>query len=216
MISLARVLVLLQCLLCSEAADPNKPHEHRGLAPPFAPGPPSLILEPADLAVLKAGKTVKRQMLNKETGSGVALAVQDVDAPALTILGRILDFSNYPRMVNGVAECGNYKETTYPNKTQVLMTRMVLKVPMFKFIGFFRHTYYPALSSVVWTLDYDRSSDFLDSVGYWYVAPHPDDPARSRVFYSVNLMPGAWVPDFVVGLLQRQALDQVTVLATTI
>ena len=39
---------------------------------------------------------------------------------------------------------------------------------------------------VTWTLDYSRLSDYVDSVGYWHVAPHPDFPGTySRVYYSV-------------------------------
>ena len=104
---------------------------------------------------------VKRQVLDKETGSGTALAVQDVGATPETVLGRITDFPNYPKMVSGVSECSNYMEKVHSNKTQTLMTRMVMKAAVMKFEGFFHHTYYPTLSSVTWTLDYDRTSDFV-------------------------------------------------------
>lgn len=87
---------------------------------------------------------------------------------------------------------------------------MVLSAAMMKFTGYFEHTFYPELSSLTWTLDYDRTSDFVDSVGYWYVASNPDTQGASRVFYSVNLIPGEWIPKFVVNILQRQALTQAT------
>jgi len=44
---------------------------------------------------------------------------------------------------------------------------------------------------VTWTLDYSRTSDYADSVGYWHVAPHPEKAKAkgwSRVYYSVNLV----------------------------
>lgn len=209
-------LAWLVCAFCSvaievRAADPNKPHPNRGVNPPFKAGAPDIKLSQADLDTIARGKTIQRQMINKETNSGTALAILDVAAPVSVVLERIVDFKAYPKMVSGVNECSNYREVTHRNGTQTLLTHMVIKAAFLKFTGYFHHTYYPKLNSVTWTLDYDRTSDFTDSVGYWYVAPHPERPATdSRVFYSVNLLPGEMVPGFVVDILQKQALNQAT------
>jgi len=66
------------------------------------------------------------------------------------VLDRITAFSEYTKMVSGVAECGNYAEVTHRNKTRTLKTHMVFKlVPGWKLGGYFVHTYYPPpLSSV--------------------------------------------------------------------
>ena len=59
---------------------------------------------------------------------------------------------------------------------------------------FIHHTYYPDLSSITWTLDYTRESQLDESVGFWYIEAHPDRPDHTRVFYSVNVLLGSWVP----------------------
>jgi hypothetical protein len=101
------------------------------------------------------------------------------------------------------------KVVTHPNKTMTIKTFLELKAAMMTFGGYFVHTYYPPpLSSLTWTLDYDRTSDFVDSVGYWHVMKL--NGTHSRVFYSVNLMPTNWVPSWVVEILQKQALGQAT------
>ena len=52
---------------------------------------------------------VLSQIKKGKTG-GRGIVVQDVHAPVDMVMGRILDFSAYPRMVPNVAFCGNYEE----------------------------------------------------------------------------------------------------------
>ena len=73
-----------------------------------------------------------------------------------------------------------------------------------------KHLYYPALNSLTWTLDYSKKSDFDDSVGYWYVVPHPDRPGWSRVYYSVAVNMYDWVPKTVVNFMSTKALTDAT------
>lgn len=57
------------------------PH-HVGLVPqPFKAGAPDLTLTAADEKLLEGGKTVTRQVVDKTSNVGNALAVQDVAAP---------------------------------------------------------------------------------------------------------------------------------------
>jgi hypothetical protein len=205
----ASLLLLLVLVIESTGFSEAK----KGTFAPFRAGAPDDVpLGPADIDQLNKGVTIKRQFVDAESGEGTALAIQHVHAPVQIILDRIIDFKAYPLMVSGVAECGNYHEYTHPNKTQTLFTKMVLKAAMMKFNGYFHHTYYPTLSSVTWTLDYSKDSDFVDSVGYWYVAKHPQysDGSHSIVYYSVKLLPASWIPAFVVDILKNQALGQAT------
>jgi hypothetical protein len=80
------------------AADPTKPHPNRGVNPPFKAGAPDIALSAADLDTIALGKTIQRQMVNKETGTGTALAILDVAAPVDVVLDRILDFKAYPEV----------------------------------------------------------------------------------------------------------------------
>lgn len=75
---------------------------------------------------------------------------------------------------------------------------------------FIKHLYYPQLNSITWTLDYTKKSDFNDSCGFWFIAPHPDDPNRTRLFYSVEVSMFDWVPKFAVDFLSTKALTDAT------
>jgi hypothetical protein len=51
---------------------------------------------------------VKQQVNSAGKSGGRGIVVQDVHAPAAVVMGRILDFANYNKMVPNVAQCGNY------------------------------------------------------------------------------------------------------------
>jgi len=96
-----------------------------------------------------------------------------------------------------------------------LKTRYVLSILGFKLEYFVRHIYRPSIHSLVWTLDYDRASDLDDTAGYWSVVPlkkkgGKDEGEWSRVFYSIDLRIPAWIPQFVVNILNTQALTSAT------
>ena len=44
-----------------------------------------------------------------------------------------------------------------------------------KFDYFCEHIYYPKYSSMIWTLDYDKQSDFDNTVGIWHVKENPNN-----------------------------------------
>lgn len=96
-----------------------------------------------------------------------------------------------------------------------LKTRYVLSILGFKLEYFVRHIYRPSIHTLVWTLDYDRASDFDDTAGYWSVVPLKKESGKeegewSRVFYSIDLRIPAWIPQFVVNILNTQALTSAT------
>merc|ERR1712070_459392 len=59
---------------------------------------------------------------------------------------------------------------------------------------FMHHTYEPKKSAMTFHLDYDRLSDFADTVGYWYVEKLSD--GWSRVYYSTDSTLPGWIPAF--------------------
>ena len=56
-----------------------------------------------------------------------------------------------------------------------------------------------------WTLDRNRTSDVRDMIGYWLVLESPDNPNKTRLEYSTELVLGG-VPDFIVNILTKDAL----------
>eukprot|EP00549_Striatella_unipunctata_P023597 CAMPEP_0118701862 /NCGR_PEP_ID=MMETSP0800-20121206/17519_1 /TAXON_ID=210618 ORGANISM="Striatella unipunctata, Strain CCMP2910" /NCGR_SAMPLE_ID=MMETSP0800 /ASSEMBLY_ACC=CAM_ASM_000638 /LENGTH=317 /DNA_ID=CAMNT_0006602895 /DNA_START=332 /DNA_END=1285 /DNA_ORIENTATION=+ len=190
----------------------HEPHKHQGKVEPFPPGDPNVPLDDAALKILKEGKPYKTQIRTGVSGRG--LCVQDVDASADVIWGRILDYNHYSKMVPSTLDSELYAEETHkPTKQNQFLeksiyARLKIGVSFVKLEFYCKHSYHPSLNSLTWTLDYTKKSDLDDSVGYWYVLPL--DEGHSRVFYSVSMSVFDWVPSFVVDILSTKALTDAT------
>lgn len=198
------------------ASDPNVPHAHSGVQQPFSPGDPNVKLDRKALSILSSGKPFQTTIHVPGSTSGRGLVVQEIHAPPDVVWDRILDFDHYVDMVPRTFECKNYnlqkqKPTRRDKLEQVIFTKFKIGLPLIPKMTFYvKHLYYPALSSLTWTLDYSKKSDFDDSVGYWYVKPHPDRPGWSRVYYSVAVNMYDWVPKTVVNFMSTKALTDAT------
>jgi len=185
------------------AADASRPHPHQGLVPPFEGRPPSVTLDRAQKAQLAAGDAVLTTMEDDVGGRGIA--IQDVEAPPSVIWNRIGAFREYPRMVDRVEECEPYLEDGHD-----VRVRFLLEALGFEYEYYIKHDFRPGEGYVTWTLDYTRESDLDESVGYWAVVPHPDDPARSRIFYSIDVRTRGWMPGFVRKMVSDSGLRSAT------
>ena len=201
--------MLVQILTTLLAADANKPHMNQGVNAPFPPKRQEIPLTSADEATLKAGKPVMRQTVAAGGKGGRAVAVQDIAAAPDVVWSRILAFKDYPRMVNGVKETSVYEDKK-SGDTRTLKVRMKLGMMGVSLEYFIKHTYAPKQSVMTWTLDYSKSSDLIDSVGYWCILEHPSMPGATRVLYSVDAAFPSWVPGFVVNVLTSKALTDAT------
>jgi len=207
------VLYLSLLLLLLTTAPPgvsSEAHPHRGVVKPFQSGDPKVKLNKSAISQLRAGKPYKTQIQDGSAGRG--LVVQDVEAPVDIVWERILDFNRYNEMVPKTVESAIYKtENLGRGGKKRIWVRMKVGFPMLKLQFYINHLYDPANHSLTWTLDYNYKSDLDDSCGYWYVVPHPDDPAqKTRVFYSVEVSMFSWVPQFVVDFMSKQALTDAT------
>ena len=45
-----------------------------------------------------------------------------------------------------------------------------------KYTNYYDHTYVPEEDSVIWSLDYEKYSDFDDVAGHWHLEDHPSKP----------------------------------------
>jgi len=110
-------------------------------------------------------------------------------------------------MVSRVTESNIYHTETY-NDHQIIYARMKLGFTFINIEYFIKHLYYPAKSSLAWTLDYQKNSDLDDSVGLWYVSSLQHD--WCRVYYSVELVVYDWIPKFIKQILSKKALTEAT------
>jgi len=149
--------------------------------------------------------------------SGRGLVVLDVHSPTEIVWSRILDYNNYAKMVSGCSASKNYNvvdhKPTKSNKflSQTIYTRMKIGISVISLEYFIKHSYHPKLNVLTWTLDYSKTSDLDDSVGYWYVIEHPTKGAEwSRVYYSVDVALPNWLPNYVKDFFSTKALTDAT------
>jgi len=187
----------------SLAADPNRPHPHRGKLEPFVGAPPRLELDAADRARLAKGEPVLKQVESRSGGRG--MLVQDIHAAPQTIWNRIGDFRAYPRMVKHVRECEPYFE--HGDDVRV---RFVISVLGLHYEYYVHHVFHPQRGWVTWTLDYTRESDLDDSVGYWAVKALSEKPGWSRLFYSIDMRTRGWMPGFLRHMIAGEGLRDAT------
>lgn len=208
--------VLLVCLswagLSSGRVDRNAGHPHRGAVPQYEPGPfKTLTLSKSDLKVLASGKSVMKQ-IPAEGGSGLggrAICVQDVEAPKKAVWNQILDLNSYKGKVAKLKECKNYEVTKNRDGSTTIKTKMVIGViPGYSYEYYCDHKLHAKKDSLVWSLDYDKRSDFDDVAGHWHL--EENSPTSTRVFYACDIKFFGKVPGPVMNILQKQALKTAT------
>jgi len=73
---------------------------------------------------------------------------------------------------------------------------------------YMRHTFEASKNSMTFQLDYERCSDFADTVGYWHVEDLGD--GWCRIYYSTDSQLPNWVPGWAKDNLMKLALRRST------
>lgn len=197
------VLTALALVTPAPAADASQPHPHQGTLAKFKGKPAIPELTADQVATLGAGKPVVAQERGDKGGRGTA--IQDVEATPERVWSRILTFEKYPEWVDNVKTC-EIIEKSGPTWT----AHFVIGAALFSAEYWIVHDVHPEQGFMTWEMDYSKLNDLDDSVGYWVVQAHPDKPGWSRVFYSVDVKVGGWVPGFVEDIVAKQGLTKAT------
>lgn len=200
-----RIMTLVAALISTGAlaADPAKPHEHHGLLKPYPRPPPPLQLSPADRAILDSGKPIMRQ--TEADAGGRGLAIFRVDADPDTVWAIINDFPSYPKYIDEVKKCAVYKKDGGLIDVEFKLSSFPVSIAYY-----IHHDYDMAHRWGTWTLDYSRTSDLDDSVGFWRVNTVEGNANQSIVEYSVDIALKGWVPGFIRTMLVDKGLRQAT------
>jgi carbon monoxide dehydrogenase subunit G len=178
-------------------------HPHQGMLTPYKGEPPKITLSAADLILLDKGETVMKQ---SEAGlGGRGMAVQDIAAPTDVVWDRILDFDGYPKMIANVKQIEVYEKNPERVKVRFVIGQFGIKLEYF-----IDHVVHRDKGFMTWTLDYSRKSELDDSVGYWYVEPHPTRKGETRLYYSVDVRMRGFVPAFVQDMVRQEGLVRAT------
>lgn len=186
----------------AHAADPDTPQGHQGRLAPYTSKPAKVSLSAEEKARLREGKPVVRSSRSETGGGGVA--VHYIAAPAKTVWDVILDYDKYPERVGNVVSVDIYRR-----EGDVLWIDMQSKILGFRNVIYSRNVVRRKQGWMSWTLDYDRTSDVQDLVGYWRVEQLASDPPVTRLDHGTT-MEVSGVPDFLANYLTRTALVEST------
>ena len=151
------------------------------------------------LQQLDNGKRVLLQKRLRGDSGGRGTAVQDMNAPPATVLKAVTTFDRY---AGRLAQCSY--STVYGRSqnrmkgTENIKVHMKLAGGVKTFNCYYDHTVTPKKGTVTWQLDPDKTSDFVDVQGQWYVAKHPTKQGWSRVWYSAEVALPPWLPGPIV------------------
>ena len=196
------ILMTFLSLSNADAANPNAPHPHTGIATKFT-NPSKVTLTEAELATLSAGNPVLKQVQAGSGGRGIA--VFDVSASQTQVWQTITSFSKYPKWIPELSKCEKYSTAGEHIFVDFVISTWGVDVEYYV-----DHTYRPSQGYMTWTLDYSKESDLDDSTGYWLVYPSPLDPNKTRVEYSVDLRIKGWVPGFIQTMLAESGVEDAT------
>lgn len=199
----AAILVIAALFFGSEAiagADPNQPHPHQGVLPPYQPGPQDISLDEDQLEDLAEGDLV-RMTIEREDSGGTGIGVMDIAAPTDTVWSRIMGFEHYPEWIGAVDMCRVYGQNGDTTRTHVQISGF-----LYSYEYFLVNVYWPEHHQLLWTLDYERKSEFNDCVGYWFVEPHPEKEGWSRAWFSSDLKLNSPIPGFLMGFIKRKGI----------
>jgi hypothetical protein len=88
---------------------------------------------------------------------------------------------------------------------------LFIRLLFLQYESYYDHTFYPQKSSLTWSLDYTRTSDFEDVAGHWHVIEHPTKgPGCSRVYYACDIQMKGTVPGPILNYISKAALKQAT------
>ncbi|MEE2904247.1 MAG: SRPBCC family protein [Myxococcota bacterium] len=179
-------------------AEEHKPHPHPPILKPIVSTPDPVKLTADEKAQLNKGEPVLRQ--SKDDSGGAGIAIQTIDAPPSVVWKTILAYDKYKDWVDNVKSCKVYKKSGILWYVEMTSKFMWVSSTLYTINRIRKKMNYMS-----WTLDRNRTSDVRDMIGYWLVLESPDNPNKTRLEYSTELVLGG-VPDFIVNILTKDAL----------
>ena len=201
---IAVMVVLAACLITGAGAradaDANQPHPHQGILRPYDPGPLGIVLDEDQIKRLGEGKLVRMTIENEDTG-GTGIGIMDIEAPTDTVWSRITGFEHYPEWVGPVKFCEVYAQSGDTTRTHVKVSGF-----LYSYEYFLINVFWPEHDQLIWTLDYDRTSEFDDCVGAWFVEAHPEKEGWSRAWFTSDLKLNSPIPGFLMGWVKKKGI----------
>ena len=151
-----------------------------------------------ELTQLSGGELVLKQI-----GSNEGVAAQRIEAPVDLVWATLLDFAEWPRMVDDVVAANVYERNDADIKVEI-----VVGVGFLKLKTYIHHVLDQAAGTLTWTLDERKSSDLLSNTGYWMVRDGSSHGGGSVVYYSCAVQLRAWAPGWLDRYIAREGLPR--------
>ena len=156
-----------------------------------------------ELAILDSGSLLFKVCDDaKSDHSNAGLAAQVIGVPAETVWQTILNFDEWPRMIDDVVETDVYEENETDFKVKVTIG-----------VGFIRirthvhHVRDEEAGTLCWHLDGEKASDLVSNTGFWMVEPR-EDGASCIVYYSCSITLCPWAPKVLDRYVAREGLPR--------
>lgn len=199
------------CILFSQnvLAAPHPRYQGKFTAPD--PSNPKINIHRKAMQLLQIGEPY--QVFRRTSHlTGQAFVVLDIGAPSAVVWDRLLRFDKYVGMVPHVLESHLLDRVDHEEGRKDVSVRMRIGFSNQSLVLHVLHHYRPSLGSLCWNLNYSETSQLDDSVGCWYVQPHPDDPShQSRVIYRAQVALSVETPELLrEQILSKEAMSEAT------
>jgi len=197
--------------LGADAANASEPHPHQGVIPRLKMdgGKPKISLTSKDLEQIEDGQLWMHT--EEVNGIGRGLGIRDIAAPWEVVFGEIADLKGYVSKVPMLSDLKVYssktKRSAKGSEVVEKATYMIKVIPGYKFEYYLEHHAVKSKKTLLFFLDYDRSSDFNDMQGRWFLEEHPTKPGWTRVYYQCELKLWGYAPAIVKTLLTSKGLS---------
>ena len=169
-------VVLLPALETISAA------ENRALKP-YTDKPPEISLSKQEQLSLNNHKSIFKT-ISTQNGEQLVIVFK-VDATPEKIWSTIKNYSQYKNWIKNVKESEIYKT----EENNIYVRFRIKHWALGKYQYFVNHTFSkPKGNWATWTLDENKQSDFLSSVGFWSVYKIENKYEQSYVFYSADIL----------------------------
>ena len=161
-------------------------------------------LSDIELGQLSSGEMVLKTLASQSGLGNEGMAAQRIDAPADLIWATLLDFNEWPRMVDDVIAARVYER----EGSSVTKVQVAIGVGFLKINTYVHHVLDQAAGALTWTLDDQKSSDLLKNTGYWIVREFTGPGGGCVVYYSCNVQLRAWAPGWLDRYIAREGLPR--------
>ena len=177
--------------------------------PPLHPASPASMhvilpeLTHEDRDTLLSGGMMLKIMEDTAHNANEGVAAQMVNAPSEVVWETILDFDEWPRMIDDVVATEVYE----PSNGKDLKVKVTLGIAFLRIKTWVWHVFDRGSGTLTWSLDESKQSDVISNTGFWVVREDGDGKSCT-VYYSCAITLRTWAPRFLDRYVAKEGLPR--------